>query len=471
MDASNCHRVNISKCEEMADIYVVNDADENDGVLNELGKQLVRHLALMLKPGIVSPTQVETCMQVANTAKLNSGCLSRQVGAVVTDKDYKILSVGWNTTPGNQVPCNLRSAYDVVAKSDSIAYSQYECENEDFRSHLALKLLIHRRRRDKINECREDCKERVQFFPYCFKDVYNGIKKDKNQVHTRSIHAEEMAFLNKTASCRDGILFTTSSPCELCAKKARHEGIGRVYYLIPYSGIADDHILKGAEPELKMDLFRGVTGGAFSKLYTPLLAQKDELYMRDGFRFTDKLEGVQIRCDAYGKRQFIRVIEDDKGEGKCAVRLDASASKFVLEEDKQNILIKYTLEKDLVPGTEEGTCPLCGGGHNGNTCEVCGYSLENAQERNVYLCADLCDATSKGRLKANRMHKYAWEKLRFRFLDERRFVLQSMANDHFVRALDDGSLVADVEYCSMDAPRTGCVFEIEFINEEFGNIS
>ena len=33
-------------------------------------------------------------------------------------------------------------------------------------------------------------------FPYCFKDVYNGLKKDRNQVFTRSLHAEENSYLS-----------------------------------------------------------------------------------------------------------------------------------------------------------------------------------------------------------------------------------------------------------------------------------
>ncbi len=49
-------------------------------------------------------------MQLAFSAKLNSGCISRQVGAVVTDDNYSIKSVGWNSTPEGQTPCLLRNA-------------------------------------------------------------------------------------------------------------------------------------------------------------------------------------------------------------------------------------------------------------------------------------------------------------------------------------------------------------------------
>ena len=49
-------------------------------------RSLARIVALLMHPGLVTPTKIERCMQVAMTAKLNSGCLSRQVGAVVTDR-------------------------------------------------------------------------------------------------------------------------------------------------------------------------------------------------------------------------------------------------------------------------------------------------------------------------------------------------------------------------------------------------
>lgn len=35
-------------------------------------------------------------MQLAFNVKYNSGCLSRQVGAVVTGNDFSVRSVGWN---------------------------------------------------------------------------------------------------------------------------------------------------------------------------------------------------------------------------------------------------------------------------------------------------------------------------------------------------------------------------------------
>lgn len=73
-----------------------------------LDYQLLRFMALIRQPGIITPTQIERTMQVAYNAKLNSGCISRQVGAVVTDAKFSIKAIGWNDVPAGQTPCNLR---------------------------------------------------------------------------------------------------------------------------------------------------------------------------------------------------------------------------------------------------------------------------------------------------------------------------------------------------------------------------
>lgn len=70
----------------------------------------------MMHPGLVPPSPIERVMQVAYTAKLNSGCLSRQVGAAVTNEAFSVVSIGWNTVAEGQTPCSLRSLSDLVEK-------------------------------------------------------------------------------------------------------------------------------------------------------------------------------------------------------------------------------------------------------------------------------------------------------------------------------------------------------------------
>ena len=76
---------------------------------------------------------------------------------------------------------------------------------------------------------------------------------------------------------QNGFLFTTASPCELCAKKAYQLGIKRIYYIDPYPGISAIHILQSGSNDPELVLFTGAIGRAFHKLYSPLIPYKDEL--------------------------------------------------------------------------------------------------------------------------------------------------------------------------------------------------
>jgi len=266
---------NIQKCIELADIHIKNSNEGNAGEIDghpNLVNQWVWYVALMLHPGMVMPTSQERCMQLAYTAKLNSGCISRQVGAVVADENWSVKSIGWNTTPQGQVPCNLRSYEDLnSAKVGSKTYSNYEVSDELFRETVKKKF-----EDVKVNELRKG-----RNVSYCFKDVQNEIEGEKNQVHTRSLHAEENAFLQITKyggqKIQGGILFTTASPCELCSKKAYQLGIKTIYYIDPYPGIANDHILACGKSSPDMNLFFGAIGHAYHRLYEPYMAYKDEL--------------------------------------------------------------------------------------------------------------------------------------------------------------------------------------------------
>lgn len=80
-------------------------------------------------------------MQIAYTAKSNSGCISRQVGAVVTEEDHSVKAVGWNDVAKGQVPCALRSLDGLIQDFDTIAYSKYERQNSEFRFSANKKLI------------------------------------------------------------------------------------------------------------------------------------------------------------------------------------------------------------------------------------------------------------------------------------------------------------------------------------------
>jgi deoxycytidylate deaminase len=261
----------IQACLQRADLYISNpNVTAKVNEFQDLANQLIRFVSLIRRPGIITPSAFERCMQIAYTAKLNSGCISRQVGAVVTDVNCSVRSIGWNDAPHGQVPCNLRNRNDLLAGFDSPAYSEFERTDEKYLSHFTTS------------------SKRFAIVPdsgrnnaFCFKSEYNAFKDETNQVHTRSLHAEENAFLQISkyglSSIEGGFLFTTASPCELCAKKAYQLGITKIFYIDPYPGIAISHILRGGSKNPTLTLFSGAIGRAFHKLYSPIVAYKDEL--------------------------------------------------------------------------------------------------------------------------------------------------------------------------------------------------
>lgn len=260
-------------CLQRADIYINSSHIENDEkTMKCLSNQLIKFVSLAQKPGLITPSPEERCMQMAYTAKLNSGCLSRQVGAVVTTDNFSIKSVGWNDTPSGQTPCNLRNIEDLDKGNDTEAYSPFEQSNSEFREQL-------KQKRIKFTTI----KDNGYNHSYCFKTEYNILKNEKNQVHTRSLHAEENAFLQISKDgglgIEGGFLFTTASPCELCAKKAYQLGMTKIFYIDPYPGISMEHILCSGKVDRQpeMNLFKGAIGRAFHNLYTPITAYKDEL--------------------------------------------------------------------------------------------------------------------------------------------------------------------------------------------------
>ncbi|HFL9214964.1 TPA: deoxycytidylate deaminase, partial [Escherichia coli] len=124
---------NIQSCLEISDIYVENPEEENVVCrYSGLANQLIKFTSLMKRPGIITPSNVERCMQIAYTAKLNSGCISRQVGAAVSDSSFSIKSIGWNDVPSGQVPCSLRDRFDLSEGIDDIAYSEFEKNENSF---------------------------------------------------------------------------------------------------------------------------------------------------------------------------------------------------------------------------------------------------------------------------------------------------------------------------------------------------
>ncbi|SEA14170.1 Cytidine and deoxycytidylate deaminase zinc-binding region [Arachidicoccus rhizosphaerae] len=311
----------VQNCIQMAGFHInnYNFSEEKDqgyiSSFHSLGEQLIKLQGLIQQPGLITPDAQERIMQIAFTSKLNSGCISRQVGAVVTDKEFSVKSVGWNDVPKGATPCSVRNIKDLQYPETASGYTEFELGRG-----LKETEQINGNQTDKQSSDELD-KESIDFLsfvqkayseqampmeklggrncPYCFKQAYNAFSGEKNQVHTRSLHAEENAMLqiskNGGEGLEGGFLFTTASPCELCAKKAYQLGIKYIYFIDPYPGISRNHILKSnPNHDPKMISFSGAVGRDYHKLYDPFMSQKDELSLLTDFKI-ESPEDVKVK--------------------------------------------------------------------------------------------------------------------------------------------------------------------------------
>ncbi|RKT01628.1 cytidine/deoxycytidylate deaminase family protein [Chryseobacterium defluvii] len=270
---------------------ITKDIEDDKNIFNykSMHLQLLKLICLIKQPGIVTPSALERTMQVAYNAKLNSGCISRQVGAVVTDEFYSVKGIGWNEVPEGQTPCGLREIkdYESGVVGTSPIYTSFEKTGKYKDESFIQKM------KDTINSvpAKYQKQENGRNCPYCFKSFHNAFEGKDNQVHTRSLHAEENAMLQITKyggqALKGGNLFTTASPCELCSKKAYQLGIKNIFYIDPYPGISKLQILKGGNSQKNnpnLFMYQGAIGRGYNKLYEPMMSIKDEITLRTGIK-------------------------------------------------------------------------------------------------------------------------------------------------------------------------------------------
>lgn len=300
--------------------------NKNKYTYKSMHLQLMKLICLIKQPGIVTPSALERTMQVAYNAKLNSGCISRQVGAVVTDEFYSVKGIGWNEVPEGQTPCGLREIkdYESGVVGTSPIYTEFEKKGKYKEVTFIDKM------KDSINSVPKHYAqdENGRNCPYCFKSFHNAFEGKDNQVHTRSLHAEENAMLQITKyggqPLKGGNLFTTASPCELCSKKAYQLGIKNIFFIDPYPGISKLQVLKGgnsdkSNPSLYM--YQGAIGRGYNKLYEPMMSIKDEITLRTGIRPKEsdenKLKSIKkLLENKFTNEKSIRSSLDELLEGK-----------------------------------------------------------------------------------------------------------------------------------------------------------
>lgn len=302
----------ISRCVTESEIHLsYNSDDEDNNSFKSLAEQWMKFYSLIVRPGLITPSSDERCMSIAYVAKFNSGCISRKVGCTIVDKEYTVQSIGWNDPPSTQLPCQMRYADELYSEDNDEAikdvkdkiYSKYELTGNIKNTGKTFVSCL----RDNVNKRTVGSLANLGLrYSYCFRSQYNKFTGTKDQVNTRSLHAEENTMLRLAKSggngLKDGIMYVTASPCVLCSKKAFQIGIREIVYLDPYTDIAPDLILRCGWNTPKLKAFKGAIGVTFYKLYRPFMPYKDEIAILDRSflePLTDEQKNIQAEIQEY----------------------------------------------------------------------------------------------------------------------------------------------------------------------------
>jgi len=283
------YKQNVSECVRIADIAV-----NNEGNPETLHKKLMTYFALIKQPGCFAPRWKETAMHMAYSMSVRSTCISRQVGAVIEGANGYIVGAGWNDVGVGQIGCGYRHYEDYRGLNPDALLSNPPGED-------AFRKMI-----DRYGENRESFCYKDKYSQYTIRKKLKKIEKDipgekkritldqrrifveklqeeinvKMMQYCRALHAEENAILQTAViggmGIKDGVIYTTTFPCELCAKKIYQSGIRKVVYTEPYPrSISKDVFFQDGIRSIEFEQFEGVKSQSYFRLYKAAVDKKE----------------------------------------------------------------------------------------------------------------------------------------------------------------------------------------------------
>lgn len=288
------HKQNVPECVLLSDYALNNEID------GKFKHKIARLLVLIDNPGTVYPTADEVFMNLAYSLSLRSTCLSRQVGAVITNTDGFVLTAGWNDVGSGQLGCSLNCKSDYTKysgedhllsvwgdtidklKSDGLLDDIHDSDFFCFKD-IKSKQIINKKI-DKIFDELSEKKELDSSMEILMQEIKTKLKDKlsiKRLEYARALHAEENALLQAArfggTGVAGGTIYSTTFPCELCAKKIYQSHLKRIVYTEPYpDSISEKIFLKDGVRHIKIDQFEGVKSPSFHKLFKPPVNIKEQ---------------------------------------------------------------------------------------------------------------------------------------------------------------------------------------------------
>jgi deoxycytidylate deaminase len=277
---NNTHGQNVRNTFIEGDFFVRVSKTNKDSIDN----RIERYLNIIFESSIVTPTPQEIAMYEAKSAAGNSACLSRQVGAAITNSKGEIISRGWNDVP--KYGGNLYKDGDI---NDNRCITTGFCSNDIKKDDLT---------EDIINSIVSDPELKKTVFADMtikkgtplFESLQKIIRKNsrvKDLIEfSRSVHAEMHAIIigSQLGGRRmiDGKLFCTTYPCHNCARHIIVAGIKEIYYIEPYKKslgtiLHEDALTEDekCESKTKILMFDGVAPRRYLEFFTLKRARKD----------------------------------------------------------------------------------------------------------------------------------------------------------------------------------------------------
>lgn len=270
---SEDHEQQLDKTLNLCDYYIsVSNASKAD-----VDSQVQRFFNLVHGNGVHTPSTDEYGMYVAYTAGLGSACLSRQVGASISDKEGNIISTGCN-----DVPKYRGGLYIASSKADHRCYTDGGfCRNDNEKNKI----------REDVEQILRDAgiKDSRDISKRIFKEA-----RIKDLIEfSRAVHAEMESIVSLGrrggGSTEGATLYTTTFPCHNCARHIVAAGIARVVFIEPYDkslalDLHRDSISRDVSSEKVPFLhFTGVSPLRYADVFRATGARKDDVGNYTGF--------------------------------------------------------------------------------------------------------------------------------------------------------------------------------------------
>lgn len=293
---------------------------------SKINTTISRYLNLIFDSDIITPNSHETAMYYAKSAAGNSACLSRQVGAMITDKNGIPIANGWNDVP--KAGGNLYREYD---KNPQRCKDIGHCSNVTHKNEIVEEII------DQIKDTlgsktKQDSKKTTHNIE-TISEIESIIRKSRFKdviEYSRSIHAEMHAIIIGSQLTGDrmvgGNLYCTTYPCHNCARHIVVAGIKNIYYIEPYKKSLGIHLHNDALTEDEIDeskvrilLYDGVAPRRYLDFFT---MNSDNRKGKNG-----ELNNIDFKKVVPKKRLSLQAIPDL--ENQAIITLE----KYQLEEN------------------------------------------------------------------------------------------------------------------------------------------